>query len=175
MPVTIPRHAGQLPVYYNAKRSKDYWIKGGWGHPYVDLDPTPLYPFGYGLSYTHFTYSNLRLSAPAILPVDSIQISLDVRNTGPRAGVEVVQLYLQDVVSSVSRPFKELRGFARVSLPPGKTQTCTFTLNPDDLALYDQDLHRVVEPGEFRVLIGASAEDIRLQGSFRVEPAPPQK
>jgi beta-glucosidase len=168
LPVTVPRHAGQLPVYYNAKKSKQYWIKGGWGHPYVDLEPTPLYPFGYGLSYTKFGYSNLKLSSSAIGPADSIEASVQVQNTGSRKGAEVVQLYLVDVVSSVSRPSKELRGFAKINLDPGQSQTCTFKLGPDDLALYDKDLHRVVEPGEFRVLIGASSEDTRLQGTFRV-------
>jgi beta-glucosidase len=168
LPVTVPRHAGQLPVYYNAKRSKDYWVKGGWGHPYVDLEPTPLYAFGYGLSYTRFAYSNLRLSASEIGPADSVEASVEVTNAGTRAGAEVIQLYLEDVVSSVSRPAKELRGFAKVSLQPGQTQTCTFKLGPDDLALYDQDLHRAVEPGEFRVLVGASSEDIQLKGAFWV-------
>ena len=170
LPVTIPRHVGQLPVYYNAKRSKEYWIKGGWGHPYVDLEPTPLFPFGHGLSYTRFAYANLRLSAKEIRPTDSVQVSVEVRNTGSLAGAEVVQLYLQDVVSSVSRPVKELRGLTKIALQPGEAQMCSFRLGPADLALLDKDLHPVVELGEFRVLIGASAEDIRLQGSFWVKP-----
>jgi len=170
LPVTVPRHVGQLPVYYNSKRSKEYWVKSGWGHPYVDLEPTPLYPFGHGLSYTPFAYSNLRLSGNEIRPAESIEISVDVRNTGSRLGAEVVQLYLQDVVSSVSRPVKELRGFRKVFLEPGQVQSCTFKLGPDDLALYDKDLRRVVEPGEFRVMVGASSEDIKLQGSFLVKP-----
>jgi len=169
LPVTVPRHAGQLPVYYNSKRSKEYWIKAGWGHPYVDLEPTPLYSFGYGLSYTSFAYSNLRFSANEIRPAESVEVSVDVRNTGSRPGAEVVQLYLQDVVSSISRPVKELRGFHKAVLQPGQARTCTFKLGPDDLALYDKDLRRVVEPGEFRVMIGASSEDIRLQGSFQVK------
>jgi beta-glucosidase len=170
LPVTVPRHAGQLPVYYNSKRSKQYWVKSGWGHPYVDLEPTPLYPFGYGLSYTRFAYSNLRFSGNEIHPAESIEVSVDVRNSGSRPGAEVVQLYLQGVVSSVSRPVKELRGFRKVVLQLGQSQTCTFKLGPDDLALYDKDLRRVVEPGEFRVMIGASSEDIRSQGSFLVKP-----
>jgi beta-glucosidase len=170
LPVTVPRHAGQLPVYYNSKRSKEYWVNSGWGHPYVDLEPTPLYPFGYGLSYTRFTYSNLRLNPKEIRPAESIEVSVEVRNTGSRPGAEVVQLYLQDVVSSVSRPVKELRGFRKVLLEPGRVQSCTFKLGPDDLALYDKDLRRVVEPGEFRVMFGASSEDIRLQGRFFVKP-----
>jgi len=118
LPVTIPRHVGQLPVYYNFKRSKEYWVKSGWGHPYVDLEPTPLYTFGYGLSYTRFSYASLRLSAMDIHPTESVEVSLEVRNTGSRAGAEVVQLYLQDVISSVSRPVKELRGFSKIGLQP---------------------------------------------------------
>ena len=170
LPVTVPRHVGQLPVYYNAKRSKEYWIKGGWGHPYVDLEPTPLFPFGHGLSYTRFGYANLRLSAKEIRPSDAVEIRVQVRNAGSVAGAEVVQLYLQDVVSSVSRPVKELHGFSRVSLQPGEAQTCVFKLGPADLALWDQNLQSVVEPGEFRVMVGASSEDIRLQDSFWVKP-----
>ncbi|HTL56386.1 MAG TPA: glycoside hydrolase family 3 C-terminal domain-containing protein [Candidatus Limnocylindrales bacterium] len=168
--ITIPRHVGQLPVYYNFKRSKEYWVKGGWGHPYVDLEPTPLYAFGHGLSYTRFGYSNLRFNANEIRPTATIEVSVDVRNSGSLPGADVVQLYLQDVVSSVSRPVKELRGFSKIALKPGQSKTCTFKLGPDDLALYDKDLHHIVEPGEFRVLIGASSEDIRLQASFWVKP-----
>jgi len=166
--VTVPRHAGQLPVYYNARKSKPYWIKGGWGHPYVDLEPTPLYPFGFGLSYTHFDCSDLALSAHEIAPTDGIEVRVNVKNTGARAGAEVVQLYLEHLVSSVSTPVKELRGFAKVRLEPGETKLCSFKLTPGDLALYNSSLERVVEPGPFRVMIGASSEDIHLQADFRV-------
>jgi beta-glucosidase len=168
LPVTVPRHAGQLPVYYNAKKSKSYWIQHGWGRPYVDLEPTPLYPFGYGLSYTRFDYANLKLSRNEISPAETVEVRVDVRNAGGRAGAEVVQLYIEDVVSSVSTPVKELRGFTKVFLQPGETRTCTFTLRPDDLALYDRDLRRVVEPGLFRVMVGSSSEDIRVRGEFQV-------
>lgn len=169
LPVTVPRHAGQLPVYYSAKKSKPYWVKHGWGHAYVDLEPTPLYPFGHGLSYTRFEFANLKLSAPEIGPAGTVEVQVDIKNVGDRAGMEVVQLYIEDLVSSVATPVKELRGFAKVALQPGETKTCRFTLGPDDLALYDQDLHRVVEPGQFRVMIGASAADIRLRGDFAVK------
>jgi len=170
LPVTVPRHTGQLPVYYNAKRSKEHWVKSGWGHPYVDLEPTPLYPFGFGLSYSRFAYNHLQLGARTIHASNAIDVSLEVKNVGSRAGAEVVQLYVQDVVSSVSRPSKELRRFTKVFLQPGESKTCTFKLVPEDLALYDKDLRRTVEPGEFRVLIGASSEDIRLEGTFAVAP-----
>ena len=104
LPVTVPRHAGQLPVAYNQPRSKQYWLKEGWGIRYVDLEPTPLYPFGHGLSYTTFAYENLRLGATVIRPDGTLDVSVDVRNTGARPGKETVQLYVRDVVSSVTTP-----------------------------------------------------------------------
>ena len=168
LPVTVPRHAGQLPVYYNAKRSKAYWLKEGWGHPYADLDPAPLYPFGHGLSYTTFKYRNLRLSSQRIGPAGSVEVNVDVENTGDRYGEEVVQLYVQDVLSSVSTPIKELKGFAKVGLEPGQTKALKFVLTPEHLALHDRWLDRVVEPGDFNVYVGSSSEDIRLQGRFLV-------
>jgi beta-glucosidase len=168
LPVTVPRHAGQLPVYYNAKKSKAYWLKEGWGHPYADLDPAPLYPFGHGLSYTTFEYRNLRLSSQRIGPAGSVEVSVDIENTGDRFGEEVVQLYIQDVISSVSTPIKELKGFAKVGLEPGQMKTIQLVLSPEHLALYDRWLDRVVEPGEFKVYVGSSSEDIRLQGGFMV-------
>ena len=169
LPVTVPRHAGQLPVYYNANKSKSYWVEQGWGRAYVDMQPTPLYPFGHGLSYTRFEYANLKFSAPEIGLAGNVEVQVDIKNVGDRAGTEVVQLYIEDVVSSVATPVKELRGFAKVALQPGETKTCRFALGPDDLALYDRDLRRVVEPGQFRVMIGASATDIRLTGDFGVK------
>lgn len=169
LPVTVPRHAGQLPVYYNAGKSKSYWVRHGWGRAYVDLEPTPLYPFGHGLSYTRFEYANLKLSAPEIGPAGTVEVQVDIKNVGDRAGMAVAQLYIEDVVSSVATPALQLRGFAKVVLQPGEAKTCHFTLGPDDLALYDQDLHRVVEPGQFRVMIGASATDLRLRGDFGVK------
>jgi beta-glucosidase len=171
LPVTIPRHAGQLPVYYNAKKSKAYWIREGWGRPYVDLDPSPLFPFGHGLSYTRFEYSDLELSDREMDPAKPIEISCQVRNVGDRSGTEVVQLYVEDVVSSVSTPVKELRGFTRVALQPGESATCRFQLGPDALALLDAQLRPVVEPGLFRIHVGASSADIRLKGEFQVRAA----
>jgi beta-glucosidase len=167
--VTVPRHAGQLPVYYNFKKSKDYWTRKGWAHPYVDLPSRPLYPFGHGLSYTRFTYSDLELSAKEIAPSAGVEVRLRVTNAGDRPGAETVQLYVEDVVSSVATPIKQLRGFAKLALAPGETKTCTFKLGPEDLALLDVDLKRVVEPGQFRVMVGSSSEDIRLAGEFQVK------
>ncbi len=169
LPVTVPRHAGQLPVYYNAKRSKAYWIKEGWGHPYADLDPNPLYPFGHGLSYTSFKYGGLKLSAKEIGPSKSVTVTFEVENTGARAGDEIVQLYVQDVISSVATPLKSLKGFSRVGLEPGQRKIVSFSLGPRELELLDKDLRRVVEPGLFKVFIGSSSEDIRLSGEFSVK------
>jgi beta-glucosidase len=134
----------------------------------VDLDPSPLFPFGFGLSYTTFDYANLRLSAKEIDAGGSVDVAVDVRNSGRRSGTETVQLYVRDVVSSVSTPVMRLRGFCRASLEPGAGKTVTFHLGPADLALLDERLRRVVEPGEFEVRIGAPSSDIRLAGTFVV-------
>ena len=166
--VTIPRHVGQLPVYYNYKPSKAYWIKRGWGPSYVDIDASPLYEFGFGLSYTTFEYSNLKIAPERTGPGGSIQVSLDITNTGSRAGTEVVQLYINDLVSSVVTPVRELRGFRRLELGPGEKGTVTFILTPEELKLLDQQLEWVVEPGRFEVMIGRSCEDIRLTGQFEI-------
>ena len=168
--VTVPRHAGQLPVTYNHPKSKRYWIEQGWGMPYVDLDPGPLYPFGHGLSYTTFTYSGLSLDRRSAGPGDSVGVRLAVENTGSRPGKETVQLYIEDVISSVTTPVKELRGFRKVDLRPGEKKQVEFILTPSDLSLLDRNMKRVVEPGLFRVMVGASSEDIRLRDDFEVTP-----
>jgi beta-glucosidase len=168
LPVTVPRHAGQLPVYYNFKKSKAYWIKRGWGRAYVDLEPTPLYPFGHGLSYTRFEYRGLAIEPSAIAPDGEATVRVQVENVGNRPGKETVQLYIEDLISSVATPVKQLRGFAKVDLEPGQVKICTFKLNSDDLSLLDADLKRVVEPGEFRVMVGSSSEDIRQTGKLVV-------
>jgi beta-glucosidase len=169
LPITVPRHSGQLPVYYNHKPSKSYWIKEGWGKPYVDMSALPLYEFGHGLSYTTFEYSDLRIEEPAIGPAGEVHISATVGNAGDRPGAEVVQLYIRDIISSVTTPVKQLRGFAKVDLNPGEKKTVRFTLGPDELSLLDTHLRRVVEPGAFQVMVGRSAGDIRLSGSFEVK------
>lgn len=166
--ITVPRHSGQLPAYYNYKPSKEYWIKEGWGRRYVDMSPFPLWEFGYGLSYTNFEYSNLRIEEPKVHTGGDVHVTAEVRNAGERAGREVVQLYIRDVISSVTTPVKQLKGFAKVALEPGEKKTVRFTLTPDDLSLLNRQMVRVVEPGEFRVMIGHSSEDIRMTGSFEV-------
>jgi beta-glucosidase len=161
LPISFPRAASQLPLYYNHKPT-------GRGYDYVGMSAVPLFPFGYGLSYTRFAYGGMKLNSLAIGPADSVTVTLDVKNEGDREGDEVVQLYVRDMVGSVSRPVKELKGFTRVSLAPGETRTVRFTLTPKDLRMLDERMQWVVEPGEFRVMIGASSEDIRLVGSFEV-------
>lgn len=168
LPVTFPRHVGQVPLYYNHKRTgrpadeaQRYTSK------YVDLPFTPLYPFGYGLSYTTFEYANLRISPQVIHPAGTVTVQADVTNTGSRAGDEIVQLYIRDEVASVTRPVKELRGFERITLQPGETKTVTFTLEPEDLSFLDLHLEHVVEPGFFQVFVGPNSTE-GLEGRFEV-------
>ncbi len=152
LPVTIPRSVGQLPVYYNRKPTSF--------RDYVDMTREPLFPFGFGLSYTTFAVSNVRVSPASIGPAGRAEVSADVTNTGAVKGDEVVQLYIHDVVSSVTRPTKELRGFERVTLNPGEKKTVTFTLGPDELSLIDRRMKRVVEPGTFDIMVGTSSTQL---------------
>jgi beta-glucosidase-like glycosyl hydrolase len=149
LPVSIPRHVGQLPVYYN-RRPTSF-------RSYLDLTREPLWSFGYGLSYTTFTLSTPTVTPASIGPAGRATVTVDVTNTGTRAGDEVVQLYIRDVVSSVTRPTKELRGFERVTLAPGEKKTVTLPLGPDALSLVNRQLQRVVEPGRFDVMVGTSS------------------
>lgn len=168
LPVTVPRHVGQLPAYYNYKPGKDYWIRKGWGKRYADMPATPLFAFGDGLSYTTFEYANLRISPASTGPEGEVRVSADIRNSGARGGAEVVQLYLRDVLASVSRPVMELRGFEKVFLRAGEKKMVHFTITRDDLTMLDQSLNPVVEPGVFKVMVGHSSADIRLTGEFEV-------
>jgi beta-glucosidase len=164
--ISVPRHSGQLPVYYNYKPSKEYWMRRG----YADMPATPLYPFGFGLSYTSFEYSNLHVEPAEIHAGGEAQVTLDVKNTGMRAGVETVQLYLNEQYAPVSTPVKQLRGFERVSLEPGQTRTISLKLTPEDLQLLDVDMHWRVVPGDFEIMAGKSSADIPLQGMLKVVP-----
>lgn len=152
LPITVPRSVGQLPDYYYQKPS----AKRG----FVDADITPLFPFGWGLSYTTFKYGNLRITPDAIGPEGAATVTVDVTNTGKMSGAEVVQLYIHDEVSSVTRPVKELRGFRRIVLDPGKTETVTFMLGPEELSFFDREMHRVVEPGNFDIMVGGNSVDL---------------
>jgi beta-glucosidase len=169
--ITVPRSVGQLPAYYNYKPSKSYWINGGWTHDkgYVDMPGTPLYPFGYGLSYTQFQYNNLRIDPAQIDAAGNARVSVDVENSGKRAGVETVQLFVHERFAPVSTPVKQLRGFERVAIEPGQKKTVTFTLTPESLKLLDRDMRWIVAPGIFDVMIGKSSADISLQGTLEVK------
>ncbi len=162
LPITFPMAEGQLPLVYNHKPT-------GRGDDYVDMSGLPLFPFGYGLSYTQFNYDNLQISRQQINPKDSIQISCRVRNTGLRAGDEVVQVYLQDQLASVARPVMELKGFQRIHLKAGEEKILRFTIHPEQLEMLNDRMQTVIEPGSFRVMIGASSRDIRLNGQFFVQ------
>jgi beta-glucosidase len=161
LPITFPISEGQLPLYYDHKPT-------GRGDDYVDLTGMPLFPFGFGLSYTTFEYSALTIEPATIDPSGSATVSCTVTNTGARAGDEVAQLYVRDVLASVARPVMELKGFERVTLAPGQSSKVTFHLGPDELRMLDREMHWIVEPGAFRVMIGASSKDIRLRGELVV-------
>ena len=167
--ITIPRHVGQLPAYYNYKPSKAYWIRNE-RRGYVDMPATPLYPFGHGLSYTSYDYSNLRIEPAEIHPGGTAKVSLQVRNAGSRAGAETVQLYVHETTAPVSLPVKQLRGFERVELNPGETKTVTLSLGPEDLQLLDQDMHWRVVPGDFEIMVGRSSADLPLNATLHVTP-----
>jgi beta-glucosidase len=169
--ITIPRGVGQLPAYYNYPLSKSYWVDGGWTHTkgYVDMPGTPLYPFGYGLSYTQFRYSNLRLEPAEIYSEGDTRVSVDIENTGREPGVETVQLYVRERFTPVATPVKQLRGFERVPLEPGQKKTVSLTLGPEDLQLLDRDMRWVVVPGTFDIMIGRSSDDIAVKGTLEVK------
>jgi beta-glucosidase len=167
LPVTVPRSVGHVPAFYNHRPSaRGYYKRPGSpeaaGRDYVFAPPSPLYGFGFGLSYTSFEYSDLRVTPEEILPAGQVGVCVTVRNAGDRAGKEVVQVYLDDVVSSVTTPVRVLRGFRKVALQPGESAEVAFVLGPDDLKLMDADGKWVVEPGEFRVMVGD------LTAAFRV-------
>ena len=162
--ITVPRHSGQLPVYYNYKPAKAYRM----GQGYVDMPATPLYPFGYGLSYTSFEYGNLRVEPAEVRPGGEARVTLDVKNIGDQAGLETVQLYIHERYAPVSTPVKQLRGFVRVALNRGETKTVTLNLTPEDLQLLDLDMHWRVVPGDFDIMVGKSSAEIPLRGVLKV-------
>ena len=155
LPVTFPPSVGQLPVYYDRKPS----AKRG----YLFDSTQPLFPFGFGLSFTTFKYSNLTITKPQIAPNEDTTVTVDVTNTGRMGGDEVAEMYIRDEVSSVTRPIKELKDFARISLSPGETKRVTFTITPEKLQFYNREMKRVVEPGKFQIMVGGNSEELISQ------------
>ena len=188
LPVTFPRAVGQIPIYYARKNTgrppshdsithideidgKAPQTSLGMSAFHLDAGFRPLFPFGYGLSYTRFEYSDLQLSSSQLAVGETIRVSAKLHNAGDYAAEEVVQLYTRDLVGNVTRPIKELKGFQRVRLEPGQTETVTFLLHTEELAFYNREMELVTEPGMFHVWIGGSS-DAELQGEFEVIDAP---
>jgi len=165
LPISVPRSVGQIPVYHYHKPSGG---RSQFSGDYVDLSTKPLYAFGFGLSYTAFEYSNLKVSKPKVDSRGTMEISCDVKNAGKVAGDEVVQLYVHDREATITRPVQELAGFCRVHLNPGEARAVSFSLKISQLAFYNADMEFVVEPGNIDVMVGSSSEDIRLRGEFEI-------
>jgi len=168
--MTFPRNLGQVPLYYYAKNTGRpiYLPNDKYKSKYIDVPNDPLFPFGFGLSYTSFEYSNLQLSDSVLQAKGSIQATVQVKNTGKVKGEEVVQLYVRDLVGSVTRPVKELKGFQKLELNPDETKTVTFTISPDMLAFHRLDMSYGTEPGEFLVFAGGNSRDV-IQKSFQLK------
>ena len=169
LPVTFPRVVGQVPIYYNHMNTgRPPEANNRYTSKYLDIPWTPLFPFGYGLSYTQFKITNLQLSEKQIKPSGKLSVSVEVENVGKRPGDEVVQLYIRDVAASMTRPVKELKGFQRITLQPGEKRRLEFTLGPEALGFYNREMKFVVEPGEFKVMVGPNSEDL-IETKFEVE------
>ncbi len=171
--ISFPRSEGQIPIYYNSfntGRPQAAGAASGYVSGYIDLDGTPRFPFGYGLSYSEFEYSQLVLDKNVMRGGDRIAVSVNVKNTGKYAGEEIVQLYLRDKVASVVRPVRELKDFQKVRIEPGQTQTLHFTIDREKLSFYNAQLQWAAEPGDFELMVGASAADIRLRTNFELTP-----
>ena len=177
--MSFPRSVGQVPVYYNhlnTGRPMDHDNPGKYTSRYFDEANGPLYPFGYGLSYTEFSLSPLRLSSERLARGATLEARVTLSNSGKRAGATVVQLYLQDPVASLSRPVKELRGFRKVMLEPGESREIVFRLGEADLKFYDSQLRHTAEPGEFKVFVGldsAQTESRSFTPALKAPTAPP--
>ncbi|MGI8919872.1 MAG: beta-glucosidase BglX, partial [Pyrinomonadaceae bacterium] len=169
LPVTFPRSVGQVPLYYNHKNTgRPPDANNKYTSKYLELQWTPLFPFGFGLSYTQFKFSNLQLGAPRIKPEGSLSATVELENTGQRAGDEVVQLYIRDVAASVTRPVKELKAFQRITLQPGEKKRVEFKLTAGELGFFNREMRFVVEAGEFRVMVGPNSVEL-IESKFEVE------
>ncbi|TGD79947.1 beta-glucosidase BglX [Hymenobacter wooponensis] len=167
---TFPQHVGQVPIYYNHKNTGRPYAGVAldkYKSRYMDVSNDPLYPFGYGLSYTTFQYGKPELSTTTLSPTGTLEVKVTVKNTGNYDGEEVAQLYIRDMVGSISRPVKELKGFQKVMLKKGESRTLTFRLTPDDLKFYNTDLKFVAEPGDFQVFVGGNSRDVQM-ASFKL-------
>src|SRR5690606_2003 len=166
--MTFPQNVGQVPLYYNHKNTGRP-LEGEWFQKfrsnYLDVSNEPRYPFGYGLSYTSFQYSDIKLSKTSFKPGERITASVTVTNTGSRDGKEVVQLYIRDLVGSITRPVKELKGFQKIQLKAGESKTVSFEISEEDLKFYNNSLDFVSEPGDFKVFIGTNSRDVK-EASF---------
>ena len=165
MTTSFPRTVGQLPLYYNHKNTGrphgDYEKYMKFRSNYIDVVNAPLYPFGYGLSYTTYEYSDVTLSSSEVANGGNFTATVTVKNTGNMDGKEIVQLYIHDVESTSTRPVKELRGFQKVDIKAGETKTITFELSTEDLKYYNHELQYVCEPGDFEIMIGPNSRDTK--------------
>jgi len=160
--MSFPRNEGQIPIYYNAKSTGRPLVPGEKYHSqYLDVSNDPLYPFGYGLSYTDFKYSDVALNKSTLAPGEKLTVTATVSNTGKVAGIETVQLYIRDLVGSITRPVKELKGFRRIELAPGESKVVSFELSSEDLRFYNQELNFKAEPGAFKVFVGPNSRDVK--------------
>ena len=163
--MTFPKNVGQIPLFYNHKNTGRPLAAGKWFEKfrsnYLDVDNEPLYPFGYGLSYTTFQYSDIALSTPTLGKDGSVTAVVTVTNTGKHDGAEVVQLYIRDLVGSITRPVRELKGFNKIFLRAGESKTVSFTITRDLLRFYDYDLNYVAEPGDFDIMIGGNSQAVK--------------
>jgi beta-glucosidase len=160
--MSFPRNVGQIPIYYNHKNTgRPFNADQKYTTKYLDVSNTPLYPFGYGLSYTTFHYSDISLSNTTLRSGGKITASVNLTNTGTRSGKETVQLYIRDLVGSITRPVKELKGLQQITLQPGETKKVSFSISVGDLKFYNSDLKYTYEPGDFKVFIGTNSEAVK--------------
>lgn len=161
--MSFPRHVGQVPVYYNEKNTgRPMDPNSKWTSKYLDLPNSPLYPFGYGLSYSSFSYSDFKLSGSTLSANSSLTASVNVKNTGKVTGDETVQWYVRDMVGSITRPTKELKGYQKIKLQPGESKTVTFSITPDKLTFIGPDMKRIYESGKFQLMVGPNSEEVSM-------------